>query len=489
MTWWHYLLLVNLYLALFWGFYKALLLRETFFQLNRVYLIASSLLSFIIPLVQSEWLRRLFITQRVHQTIYAAVNPQLIYQVKAGENTVITLGNIFIAIYIAGAAILSIRLIFQLSLLKKLGHHAQDAPAFSFFKKIHVSEELANRHTIFEHEKVHTRQWHSADVLFIEMVMIINWFNPVVYLYRRAIKHVHEFIADRKAIEAGTPTADYALMLLSQSFGVDAHQLTSNFLNHSLLKERIMMLNQDDSKRRALLKYGLSAPLFAIMLIFSAATINHSKLIGVINKKTEQAFSINARQIGHQISGGESTVSIAGSSISKQALRSSKGILKTKGLIVINPDFQHGQTKPGQSQTTQVQSVIQEVEREGSQNGIQTLTVAGGQPAEARVAPASDTVPARFKTSSQKVMTYKARRDSLNTGGAARQYVSAEVISSHEPIILLDGKPLTKAEMNSIKPENIENICVFKGESARQFGENAIQNGAIIIRTKGLKNL
>jgi beta-lactamase regulating signal transducer with metallopeptidase domain len=65
---------------------------------------------------------------------------------------------------------------------------------------------------------VHARQWHSADVLIIEAVMIINWFNPIVYLYRFAIKHVHEFIADRQALKAGTNKADYAMLLLSQTF-------------------------------------------------------------------------------------------------------------------------------------------------------------------------------------------------------------------------------------------------------------------------------
>jgi hypothetical protein len=70
MTWWHYLLLVNFYLVFFFGFYALLLRRETFFQLNRIYLVAASLLSFIIPLIQADWVQNLFITQQVQQTIY-----------------------------------------------------------------------------------------------------------------------------------------------------------------------------------------------------------------------------------------------------------------------------------------------------------------------------------------------------------------------------------------------------------------------------------
>ena len=293
MSWWHYLLLVNLYLILFFGFYKAFLRKETFFQLNRIYLVSGSLLSFFIPLMQSDWIRQLFITQRVHQTIYATVNPQFIYTVKPVESTSVTLGQIIAYIYVAGAALLLARLIYQLFALRKLVNSENAPSAFSFFKKIKVDGYLPNQQTIIEHEQVHTRQWHSADVLLIETVMIINWFNPIVYFYRKAIKRVHEYIADRKAIETGTSKTEYALLLLSQTFGTVPQQLTNNFFNNSLLKQRILMLNQSESNRRALLKYGLSAPLFAAMLIFSSATVNNSRIIRIINKTTEQ-FSISS---------------------------------------------------------------------------------------------------------------------------------------------------------------------------------------------------
>jgi hypothetical protein len=67
MTWWQYLLLVNLYLVLFYGFYGILLRTETFFHLNRIYLVTSALLSFFIPLIHCDWVNKLFITQRVQQ--------------------------------------------------------------------------------------------------------------------------------------------------------------------------------------------------------------------------------------------------------------------------------------------------------------------------------------------------------------------------------------------------------------------------------------
>jgi len=294
MTWWHYLLLVNLYLLLFYGFYALLLRNETFFQLNRAYLVAGALLSFIIPVIQAEWIKQLFITQRVQQTIYSTIyHPEFAYQAKPTEGFTFTIGQAFAVIYIGGAIFLLGRFFFQLLSVKKLLNNLESSAAFSFFNKVKIDAELPEQQTIIDHEEVHVKQWHSADVLFIEAVMIINWFNPIVYFYRKAIKHVHEFIADKKAIERGTSKTEYAYLLLSQTFGANPHQLTNNFFNKSLLKERIIMLNKDESKRRKLLKYGLSAPLFAAMLILSSATVKNSSVLKIINKKTEQIFLMN----------------------------------------------------------------------------------------------------------------------------------------------------------------------------------------------------
>jgi TonB family protein len=126
--------------------------------------------------------------------------------------------------------------------------------------------------------------------------MIINWFNPVVYLYRYTIKHIHEYIADRQAVKTGTNKSDYALLLVSQTFNAPAHKLVNPFYNHSLLKLRIIMLQKNRSKRMALIKYGLSAPLFVLMLVLSSATVYNSKTVGFVNKKVDQVLLEPATQ-------------------------------------------------------------------------------------------------------------------------------------------------------------------------------------------------
>ncbi len=288
MTWWQYLILVNIYLLLFYGFYVILLSRETFFQLNRLYLVAGTLLSFFIPLIQSNWVKNLFITQKVKYTIYTS--PVMFYQFKPIEHTHITLGQVAIFIYLAGIALFVCRFTQKLIILKKIFNQPQATAAFSFFKKIRLGYELENNQVIAAHENVHANQWHSADILLIEAVLIINWFNPVVYMYRLAFKHIHEFIADRQALKAVTSKQAYALLLLSQTFNTSASGLVNPFFNQTLLKKRIKMLQKTNSRAVALVKYGLSAPLFVLMLVLSSATVNNSKPVRLFSKKAEQVF-------------------------------------------------------------------------------------------------------------------------------------------------------------------------------------------------------
>ncbi len=294
MTWWQYLLLVNLYLLLSYGFYHLLLRKETFFHLNRLYLVSTAIFSFFIPVIHSDWVKNLFITQKVQHTLYIYAKPILAYRFKNIEEHHLTIGQILVIIYAIGAIVLITRFILQLISLKKLIDEPEEsAGAFSFFKSIKLGGNLDNLEVIAAHEQAHANQWHTVDILLIEAVAIINWFNPVVYLYRLEIKHIHEYIADRHALENGIDKAEYAMLLLSQTLKTP-HQLVTPFFNHSLLKQRIIMLQKKRSKYAALLKYGLSAPLFVLMMIMTSVTIGKTSIIKRIKNKAEHLFATTA---------------------------------------------------------------------------------------------------------------------------------------------------------------------------------------------------
>jgi TonB family protein len=283
MNWWHYLILANLYLALFYGFYLLLLRKETYFMLNRIYLVSAAVLSFFIPLIQAEWVKNLFITQKVQQTIYY-IDPGFVSQVTPAESG-FTIAQLFATVYWLVAMLLLARLFYRFFKLRKYLQADENGSAFSFFNKIKVDENLPEKEIIMQHELVHAIQFHSADVLLFEALAILNWFNPIIYFYRKAIKYNHEFIADRNAVSFGVDKSDYALLLLSQTMNVQPNTLVNSFFNQSLLKQRIMMLHKNPSKRSALLKYGLLAPLFVVMLILTSATVSKQKTILKISDK------------------------------------------------------------------------------------------------------------------------------------------------------------------------------------------------------------
>jgi TonB family protein len=269
-----YFLKVNIYLLLFYAFYRFLLQNETFYQLNRAFLLIAALGSFLIPLIHADWVSNWFNSSEIVQgktLVHDIIIAPMVYDstdTASGFSLSGTLGIIYFTVVI----LLAIRLLYRIYIIKY--HFTEiDDLAYSFFNKIIIPPDQENYDTIYKHERLHVQQLHSLDVLLFEVLSIIIWFNPVIYLYKKSIKSIHEFLADEMAC-VYTGKEAYARLLLSQTMGIQTHDLVNSFYNHSLLKKRIIMLGKSKSNKSALVKYGLSAPLFIAMLVFSSAKID-----------------------------------------------------------------------------------------------------------------------------------------------------------------------------------------------------------------------
>ncbi|QNR84546.1 TonB family protein [Pedobacter riviphilus] len=280
----HYLLQVNLYLIVFFGFYKLLLDKETYFTLNRIYLVSAGVLSLCIPFIRLEWLTE----QKAAQQVYTSVNWEAVLAqatIVTERNTGFNWGNAFVYIYCAGILFFLGRLVFNLLAVKKLITINKAGSAFSFFGKKVIDQQLPQMDVIDIHEEAHIKQWHTVDILFFEIIGIITWLNPVIYLYKNTIKNIHEFLADELAAEFQGDKAEYAMLLLSKSFGISPNALTNGFLGKSLIKKRIFMLHKERSKKIAIVKYGIFIPLFAILIVFSSATVRkNEKLLSITDQ-------------------------------------------------------------------------------------------------------------------------------------------------------------------------------------------------------------
>lgn len=153
----------------------------------------------------------------------------------------------------------------------------KDIQPLSFFKNIyinpikHTSEELQ---TILQHEKVHTSQWHSLDLLLAEINKIVYWFNPGVWLLKNAIRENLEFIADKKVLESGKDAKQYQYELLHVITGT--HRATAIAAQFSLLhlKNRITMMNKQKSGRWNKAKYLLLIPILCVVAVVVAQKNN-----------------------------------------------------------------------------------------------------------------------------------------------------------------------------------------------------------------------
>jgi BlaR1 peptidase M56/CHU_C Type IX secretion signal domain len=309
MEWMYYLLEANLYLLLFYGFYKLFLQDETFYNSNRYFLLLCSLTAFILPVLQLGFLKPAPI---VNDALFP---PPVLYT--ADELAMMTANPVvepihytdyLYPIYLLVAFVFATKLIFSLVKIISLWAKADkkstgkitiielDAQktAFSFFNLLFIHPQLAEKETVFKHELVHIKQKHSLDILFFEILQIICWFNPIIYFIKKDIKLLHEYIADDLSTNQGMQKHEYAMFLIENSFGVMPTPLTNQIFNQSILKRRINMLNKKRTANWARLRLLLALPLAGGMLCIS--TMAFTKSYGYVDLLPESVSFQNSDQ-------------------------------------------------------------------------------------------------------------------------------------------------------------------------------------------------
>ena len=291
MSWLHYLLEANIYLAVFYLLYFVLLDKETHYKLNRIYLLATCVLSYLIPLIQIGALRSYM---DGGQVITIITNPNF----KPIDTTGIfhfTLQGCLLYAYTLGAAAMLVIFTFKIIQLIKLTRAQKNVlddkyklvtvkdsnTAFSFFNYVFIGTNVSGADTIIRHELVHINQKHSFDIVFLELIKIINWFNPFIYLLQRSLKTVHEYIADEQTAAYENDALTYSSFLVNNAYGISGSSITHSFFNYNLLKKRIIMLNQKRSGNLARLKYLAVIPVCGGLLCMS--TLAFSKTYGWVN--------------------------------------------------------------------------------------------------------------------------------------------------------------------------------------------------------------
>ncbi|MBP1669510.1 MAG: Gram-negative bacterial tonB protein, partial [Bacteroidetes bacterium] len=148
-------------------------------------------------------------------------------------------------------------------------------PAFSFFNVLFINASVSadeKGNPVIQHELAHARQFHSADILLLELVKIVQWFNPFIYIVQRLVKETHEYLADEAVLEQNSDSAGYRLLLLSQVFGIQPG--ISNYFNHSLIKKRFTMMSKKKSPMIRQVRYLLLLPVAFLLVLFLSSQGN-----------------------------------------------------------------------------------------------------------------------------------------------------------------------------------------------------------------------
>ena len=275
-----YLLETSLLLSVFYALYALILSKETFFQLNRIVLLAIPLLSLALPLIILEYhaLPPTLVDQPIKQFSILSTSyhdAMASWELEVGANKTASdnasgswlwtrwLPVSIILIYVVGVLICLSRTAWSIRwIVKILSNHpkiedrgvkivklSHPMAPFSFLNYIFVHESFAGSEDfrqIVEHERTHVQEKHTYDLFYFQLVAVILWFNPVVWALLKSIKTTHEYIADRKIIESGYSVAEYQTLLLRQLISNNSYEFVHNF-NLSFIKKRITMMTNKKS--------------------------------------------------------------------------------------------------------------------------------------------------------------------------------------------------------------------------------------------------
>ena len=295
-----YILQISICWGVLYLLYLALFSRNTFFTINRIYLGSSILLGMMLPIISSSLASAIALPMDIEVTAYLPTiivdgtsNITLPYNTPTEENGNPSWIYLLWSIYLLGIIIGGYRFFLGLWKIRELYRGAEVVKGeqytmvvtevahtpFSFFNLLFWSKQhhfsTNDQKKIIKHEQAHIEGWHSLDILSLEILRIIFWPSPMIYLYCRSMRAVHEFLADAAVLRTAVKKKQYGHLLLRQSQSGMSIALANHFF-HSQLKKRIIMMTKAKSKQHLLGRYLFVLPVVALLTLAFAMPFNES---------------------------------------------------------------------------------------------------------------------------------------------------------------------------------------------------------------------
>ena len=544
-----YDLKVAVMLAVFYMFYRLLLARETFHRVNRIVLLLTAVASFVLPLC--------VIT--MHETVTVEAVPtiqvgdmmmnaapiaepatpwwQILLPILFIIGMVATLGNTLWSLF---------RII---SLISKSEKHPQDdgtiicvtgnadmAP-FSWMLFIVMNRSDYEQHdaAILTHERGHIRLHHSWDLLLVDTLTALQWFNPAIWMLRSDLRAIHEYEADGEVLSQGINARQYQYLLITKAASIGGYSL-ANGISHSTLKNRINMMLHKKSNPTRLLKLIALIPIVAVALAVNAETVTD-----YVYGEPETLQPVKKGKVNATIKTGmNSAITVVAADAEQDAEQADNNTNKVNDIVKDkegdDPDLQKNNSdkaydlveempqypggvgklmeyvsmnvrypKEAESKSIQGRVIITFViEKDGSIEDAEVVkSVDPALDAEAlRVVKAmpkwtpgkQDGKPIRVKYTMP--ITFALQGGDVIPDGKVKgtnvmnETVvvgigdNAKAIHTNVPYVLVDDKPIDSDKLKDIDPKTIDHMEVLKSKAAiEKYGEKA-KNGVIIITTK-----
>ena len=305
---------VAVLIIVFYMFYRLMLSRETFHRVNRGVLLLTAVASFVLPLC--------VIT--MHKTVTLDTMPMVSVgdlQMEMAEETKpevwqIVLPLIFIIGVVATLAHTLASILKVMLLIRKSERHPQpdgtilcvtgntEVPPFSWMRYIVMNRSDYEEHdaAILAHERGHIRLRHSCDVVLVDLLTALQWFNPAMWMLRQDLRAIHEYEADGEVLSQGINARQYQYLLITKAASIGGYSI-ANGINHSTLKNRITMMLHKKSNSSRLLKLLALAPIVGIALAMNARTVTDyvydepQKQVPIKKGKKAGTINMGAKQV------------------------------------------------------------------------------------------------------------------------------------------------------------------------------------------------
>ena len=489
-------------LAVFYMFYRLLLSKETFHRLNRVMLLCTAVGSLLLPLFHIT----------IHRTVEVEAS-SLNLQVPEGvlpmiEQTVVTTPwwqILLSTLFILGALAVLIQILISVYKVLRIisgGKRRQledgswlvitekEVSPFSWMHTIVLSRKdyEDDPAAIISHEQAHIRLYHSWDLLLVDLVSLLQWFNPAIWMLRADLCAVHEYEADAQVLDEGYNVKQYQYLLVKKAVGMSGYSVANSF-NHRELKSRITMMCRKKSNHGRVLRALYLLPLVGACLALNARTqVDYvEKLASPSDKVTDSPADVQ------KITEDSITIFRGGSSetISMDDLRSRRGIQEADSVVYSSQEMHVMRLSEVQD------SVIYILDGERvkyaqidalNPSEIKMIRVLKDQEAVSKYGEEGKNGVMEIETKSTKepvVLGTPATKEEMKKGPAIRiTNVNGMAASLDSILVFIDGVRLTNKDFNELDPQTISSFQVLRDKDAIPLYGDEAKNGVIIITTK-----